>query len=62
MDGGNFRKYEDGSLLGCSAMSSGRSLSTFQRSLLLHGTTTQNIAIFVLTAMRTSNPVKEKFF
>jgi hypothetical protein len=56
----------DGCLLGFSAVKSGGSLPTFQRSLLpsssgrcvarLHGATNQKTAIFVLTAVRTSNP------
>jgi hypothetical protein len=42
-------EYEDGCLLGCSAVYSGRSLPTFQRSLLppsLHGAITKKTAIF----------------
>jgi hypothetical protein len=50
---------EDSRLLGCSAVYSGRSLPTFQRSLLPHRPDDggQKTAIFVLIAVRTSNPI-----
>jgi hypothetical protein len=74
---------EDDYLLGCSAVSSVRSVPTFQRSLLLHHQGNEDLssghialmmeaartsetlehfyqttAIFVLTAVRTSNPTQ----
>jgi hypothetical protein len=69
------RLYEDGCLLGCNAVQSGRSSLTFQGSVqwvlitlmmeaartpetlvnFYQTTTTQKTAIFVLTAVRTSN-------